>query len=189
MSTNVQHREGTESKTKPHLLNLTLAGLPELEHFETDEQRQAALEQIGQEAADVKSGGFWLAIGVLVGGVVGGQYLIRGLMGMVSWPRWLEDSLILLGTGVLFVFILRFLHRRGAAAELRQKLLQEGVPVCVACGYLLRGLPLDPGRCPECGRDFEPRVRAILIEQGASNPDPQRSGSSAPQDAAEPPAA
>ncbi len=33
----------------------------------------------------------------------------------------------------------------------------EGLPekaVCLECGYLLRGLP--SGRCPECGRSFDP---------------------------------
>jgi len=25
---------------------------------------------------------------------------------------------------------------------------------CPACGYLLRGLPHDPVRCPECGRTW-----------------------------------
>lgn len=149
-------------KRKRHLLDFTLAGLPELEHFETAQQRAAALEEIGREAGDLGRGGYWLAIAALVVAVVAVQWAMRWLLAKTAWVKWVEDVLILLVTGGAFFVVLRALHRRGAAAELRQKLLRQGVPVCVQCGYLLRGLPLDPGRCPECGRAFEDRVRGIL---------------------------
>lgn len=45
---------------------------------------------------------------------------------------------------------------------LRETLLGRSVPICLKCGYLLRGLPLASERCPECGRPFDDRVRHIL---------------------------
>jgi hypothetical protein len=43
---------------------------------------------------------------------------------------------------------------------LRHELLDCGVPICVACGYPLFGLP-GP-HCPECGGPFDEKVRQIL---------------------------
>lgn len=147
---------------RKHLLNLTLAGLPELEYFEDEAALQAALNEIGEEAADLKRGGYWSAIGILVGATLGVQVPVRWLLRLVIWPALLENLLIWLATAAAFALTLRWLHRWGTAGQLRTKLLASGVPVCMKCGYLLRGLPLDPGRCPECGRTFDEPVRAIL---------------------------
>ncbi len=147
---------------KRHLLNFTLSGLPELEYFDSVERRQAALNEIGHEVAELRSGNYWFAVVVLVGSVLVGQYLVRRLLRLIPWPTWLEDVLLLLLTGGVFFLTLRHLHRSGAAVELRHKLLCDGVPICTHCGYLLRGLPLEPGRCPECGKAFDERVRGIL---------------------------
>jgi hypothetical protein len=43
-------------------------------------------------------------------------------------------------------------HMRGS---LRVQLIKQGVPICLKCGYDLRGL--DTARCPECGSLFELR--------------------------------
>ena len=37
--------------------------------------------------------------------------------------------------------------------EVRRYLRERGIPVCLHCGYSLRGLT-DP-RCPECAREFD----------------------------------
>ncbi len=151
------------STPKSHqLLNLTLAGLPELEHFEDDAARQKALTEIGEEAANLKSGGYWSGVGILAGATLVGQVITRWLLTHVVWPPLLEESLHWLVGIATFVLTLRWLHRSGVVAQLRTKLLVCGVPVCTKCGYLLRGLPLDPGRCPECGRPFDDPVRKIL---------------------------
>ena len=153
------------SALKKHLLNLTLAGLLELEYFEDEAARQAALNEIGEEAANLKSSGYWSAIGILVGATLGSRALTRWLLRFVVWPVLLENVLIWLATVVCFALTLRWLHRSGTSAQLRTKLLASGVPVCMKCGYLLRGLPPDPGRCPECGRAFNEPTRAILGKQ------------------------
>jgi len=61
--------------------------------------------------------------------------------------------------------------RRRAAKELRRRLLDLGVPVCIKCGYCLRSLTSD--RCPECGKELDVRVRDLIRE------DAQRDGSAA----------
>ncbi|NLX15275.1 MAG: hypothetical protein GXY44_16730 [Phycisphaerales bacterium] len=37
---------------------------------------------------------------------------------------------------------------------LREKLVEKGVPICIECGYDLRG-QIEP-RCPECGTGYDP---------------------------------
>ncbi len=145
-----------------HLFNVTLAGLPELEYFEDEAARQAALNEIGEEAANLKSGGYWSGVGILIGVTLIGQVITRWLLRLVVWPPLLEEVLHWLVAIGTFALTLRWLHRSGVEGQLRTKLLACGVPVCMKCGYLLRGLPLDSGRCPECGRAFDEPVRAIL---------------------------
>ena len=149
-------------KRPRHLLNLTLSGLPELQYFESDEAREKALSEIGTEAGNPVQGSWWAAVGMIWGSIFVIYLGARWLLTWVVWPRWIEDALGMVLAGLTFLFVLRALHRSGAAGELREKLLVGGVPVCRGCGYLLKGLPLDPGRCPECGRTFDDDVRRIL---------------------------
>jgi hypothetical protein len=153
---------GSGKPTKRHLLNFTLRGLPELSYFDNEEQRQRALQEIGGEAGNIRSGGFWLAIVLLVGAAVAARFIAAWLLSYVQWHHELEDLLRVLAMITVAVFVLRRLHRWGAASDLRHKLLQCRIPVCLKCGYLLRGLPAEPGRCPECGIFFSDEVKAIL---------------------------
>jgi hypothetical protein len=59
---------------------------------------------------------------------------------------------------------IRALHRWGVRRDLRHKLIKLGVPVCVGCGYLLRGLPVDTPVCPECVRKLDANVRSMLVD-------------------------
>jgi len=153
------------------LLKVTLAGLPELDKFPSDKERSEALQQIGTEAGNVRSGGYWLAIAILVGSVLLARTVAGFLLAQVSWPNWIEDGLKYAAMVLAFIVIIRRLHRWGAASSLREKLLAAGVPVCRKCGYTLIGLPLTPGRCPECGKAFDEAVRAILLKSPASDGD------------------
>jgi hypothetical protein len=54
-----------------------------------------------------------------------------------------------------------FLIRPHVQCSLREQLVERGVPICIGCGYDLRG-QIQP-RCPECGRSCalaDPKVRA-----------------------------
>jgi predicted Zn-ribbon and HTH transcriptional regulator len=150
---------------RKHLLNFTLRGLPELEHFPDQESRRKALEEIAGEAGNPKIASFWVAIVLLAGATVATRWLAGWLLSKVLWPPIVEEILHTAGMLAGFLIVLRWLHRSGAAGELRAKLLVSGVPVCLKCGYLLRGLPAGTGRCPECGSEFSPRVCELLARE------------------------
>lgn len=154
-----------ERKPRKNLLNFTLRGLPELDYFDTAEARQKAIEEIGTEAGNPTSGQFWLGILLVAGGALASRWLAGWLLTFVLWPRLIEEVLHTIGMLAGFLVVLRWLHRQGTSRDLRGKLLQCGVPICVSCGYLLRGLGPATGRCPECGTEFSPRVRELLACQ------------------------
>lgn len=144
------------------LMRRTLAGLPELEHFASEEERQAAIDELGDEAGNLRSWSFWLAVLTLGAGVWLANGLANWLLRRVIWPRLLEEALVAVATVGSLALVLRWLHRRGTGLELRRKLLARGIPVCEKCGYLLRGLPASSERCPECGETINAQARAIL---------------------------
>lgn len=55
--------------------------------------------------------------------------------------------------GGLFVYGIGRIWRRPMQQCLRQELNKRGIPICMKCGYDLRG-QVEP-RCPECGTDFD----------------------------------
>ena len=135
--------------------------------FPTDQERQVALQEIGEEAGSPASGGFWFAIAVIVGTVLTTGYLSRWLLSVIDLPRFVKEMLQIIICGAAFFMVLRWLHRSGTAKTLREKLLARGVPVCIKCGYLLHGLSPATARCPECGTPFSERVRSILVPPGS----------------------
>jgi hypothetical protein len=143
-------------------LFVTLAGLPEMDYFESDENRQAALRRIAQAAGRPTSWGYWSGVGLTVGLCLGVMALSRFLLRFVQWPTLMEKALSLGLVIAVGLVLIRRLHRQNMPRMLRQELLGQGVPVCMTCGYLLRGMPLAPGRCPECSRKFDGRVRELL---------------------------
>jgi hypothetical protein len=70
-------------------------------------------------------------------------------------PQQLEVALQVLVFSAWWVFLIWF-FRREIQRRLRLQLLQEGVPICIDCGYQLRGLT-EP-RCPECGKPFDAKL-------------------------------
>lgn len=152
----------SQATGRKHLLDFTLRGLPELEHFPDQESRRKALEEIAGEAGNPKIASFWVAIVLLAGATIATRWLAGWLLSKVLWPPIVEEILHTAGMLLGFLIVLRWLHRSGASAELRAKLLVSGVPVCLKCGYLLRGLAPAIGRCPECGTGFSPQAVEIL---------------------------
>lgn len=149
-------------KRRWHLLDFTLYGLPELGHFESDEKRQEALEQIGREAANPASAWFWGAILLLAGSVLAAIRAVRLVLSRWSWPPLVVELTVVAAAVAVFALVVRWLHRMGASRVLRLILVEQGVPVCFGCGYLLRGLPPASARCPECGRSFDASVIRLL---------------------------
>ncbi|MGE5607712.1 MAG: hypothetical protein ACM359_00515 [Bacillota bacterium] len=86
--------------------------------------------------------------------------LLRELLGIPDRPLYylrLIVPVIVNGTmGIWGPLCLFWLFRRRIQRTLRQQLLARGVPICLGCGYDLRG-QLEP-RCPECGTPFDPSL-------------------------------
>lgn len=136
-----------------------LFGLPELDSFPDEPSRDAAIRRLHADLAGASSGhaiwSFLLMISAMVAIYVGfraefSRYVPPFYAKLVGW---------LLSVGLIMGLLWRS-YRRSAPGILRARLLESGVPICVACGYLLRGLSGD--RCPECGRAVDEQVRRLL---------------------------
>ncbi len=143
-----------------------LVGLPELKLFRDPSAKARALDEIG----DGKIGGVvgvltkpWILM-LISGSVTVPVLFLRPSVRILHLPgniAFYADMALLLG--VFCALIL--LHRPFAARHLRRRLVDSGIPVCVGCGYDLRGLaPLIRGglTCPECGAEVSPETVALL---------------------------
>lgn len=143
-------------------LNLSLAGFPEMDYFASAVQREAALRRIGAEASRLGTWGFWSGVGSMALSGIAVMLLLKYAMRFVNWPGAFEDAITFVGPVLTAMLLAVRFHRKSMPVMLRGELLAQGVPICLKCGYLLRGLPVEAGRCPECGRGFDERVREIL---------------------------
>jgi predicted RNA-binding Zn-ribbon protein involved in translation (DUF1610 family) len=109
---------------------------------------------------------FWCSLGLLVP-----QILPR------LWPASSDWDFVVIGILMfvpcvllpILILVIGFHGRRRTRAILRERLLYHGVPVCLSCGYCLRGSPADAQRCPECGQPIQDRVRALMRDTAESN--------------------
>lgn len=142
-----------------------VAGLAEWELFPSEAERLRVLNDIDASTIPRTFGQlimFLLTVAVLL---LGPYFVVGWIMHVVApgtttthnWIRWG----ITLVTYTVLVFVL---IRRDVPKTLRKRLLELGVPVCLPCGYGLKGLPPDREQCPECGRTLSRRVREILRE-------------------------
>ena len=84
---------------------------------------------------------------------------------------WNNRIMVILALGG-YTAIVYLMLRRNMPKALRQQLLECGVPVCLGCGYDLRGSPPGAGRCPECGKKLDERARELMVEAVVSSDDP-----------------
>lgn len=103
-------------------------------------------------------------MGILAVVIITANRTARYLLATVGMPEVLSHIVHIAIILLAGWFTLCRLHRWGAAAELREKLLEQGVPACRKCGYSQRGLPPTTTRCPECGADHDERVVRLLTE-------------------------
>lgn len=162
------------------LFNWAIAGLPELALFQSDQQRDAAVAQVIRGVGWLRRKEWWLAVLVLVGGWGIIRLARIGLSQFIPGAQWSGDWLLLIANLFLYSLIMRWFYRGAAQRELRKQLLNQGVPVCVQCGYDLRGQPAAAPYCSECGRAIDNRVPGMIQFGGQSTPRiPPRSNSDA----------
>jgi len=88
-------------------------------------------------------------------------------------PYWLPEWFAVVGvlaSAALAAVVGTVTVREPARRAIREFLLGRGIPVCLHCGYDLRGLDADADapRCPECAHGISPEALKIL--RNASDP-------------------
>lgn len=130
---------------------------PELDYLDSKKARRAVYRKALRRI--FKSPRFWL-IGVLYLTILPSVFLT--LLYVVR--RWTSISIppaafggmvggIIGGT---FMSAIQYVFRYPIRRCMREQLVERGVPICVKCGYDLRG-QTEP-RCPECGESFDPEL-------------------------------
>ncbi|MCA9245197.1 MAG: hypothetical protein KDA32_14665 [Phycisphaerales bacterium] len=77
----------------------------------------------------------------------------------ITLRRWLPDPAFVGGVlggvgGGGVMWLVGWTLREEARRIIREQLRARGVPICIRCGYDLRGSPTP--KCPECGFDNPP---------------------------------
>jgi len=126
------------------LFRLALRVFPELLLFESEQERKTAFWEAGNN----------LTTGVCAMVLVS---LIAYLVGY--WADYLPSGAILpLAPMVPLLCGLPplWLSKKATRRKLRRMMVEAGVPICLKCGYDLRG-QVTP-RCPECGTPFDEKL-------------------------------
>lgn len=149
--------------------SIVLFGVPELRMFPTHLDRQRALAGVAYEADQfgTRRGLAGLAIymagmfiGVLVAGVLG-ELFLTGELSLVN-PSEGSKFFAMIGGVIGCLAAMCWQHRRVGRQVLRRHLVRCGVPVCLRCGYDLRGLPGTNAQCPECGDELSNAQKQLL---------------------------
>ncbi len=128
---------------------------PEIERFDSPEAASDAVKAWKKQLHHKPM--FWIALvgyGCAVGGCVVAVLMLVG--------RWVAVPLSMFGpliggiTGSFGVAAVAWFWRRRCRRFLRERLIAQGIPICLRCGYDLRG-QTEP-RCPECGTPFDPAL-------------------------------
>ncbi len=125
---------------------------PELARFSSKKDSQKALSMAMRRQQ--RKWTFWCSVAAFF--AVGGLVLVAALhiLGLfIQIPHAAYGGLV--GgvlSGVTFG-VMQWLWRNPIRRHLRRQLQERGIPICLSCGYDLRG-QLTP-RCPECGTAFD----------------------------------
>ncbi len=123
--------------------------LPELSMFEPGPERQRML----QDAVNGRRTRIAILLSVVAS--TGVFVLWDKLVASVPsrWSVYLLSALCLIGSGIAMWFTREDIRRR-----LRTELVRKSIPVCIPCGYNLKGNV--SGICPECGEPCAPDASA-----------------------------
>ena len=147
-----------------------LSKYPELRHFNQDEL-EPALRKANQEVFSLRgSYSGWYGLAIVLGGIAAPAlvhptlvYLFSRAFPSHSMPRPVSIGVSMsVSIGCAAWIALTVLSGK-IRKSLRRQLLEAGVPICLKCGYDIRGLSTP--RCPECGGEFDP---ALLERDDAS---------------------
>ena len=125
---------------------------PELQHFPSPAEAKEAMHAWNKrmwKMPRVWFGLFGYTIGV-------GVLVVAILISIRPWftvPASMFGGIVGGFTGGSGMVVLTWFWRHRCQRFLRQQLTASGIPICLKCGYDLRG-QTEP-RCPECGTPFD----------------------------------
>jgi len=133
-----------------------LAGVPELQLFQDDDQREAAITELEKQGSVLQGIGHGIVLLVVL-------LLFKEFIWFrIPAPQWAEWGISPFIPPSVMIAYSTFLQRRRASKFFRDRLLKSGVPICIQCGYCLRGI--ESNKCPECGREIEANIRRMIEE-------------------------
>ncbi len=122
---------------------------PELAQLESDAERRELLRVVTSQL--VRSTLYWVVVVVTIAVLMPlGFFLVLRVAHIPTGPGY--GGIIGGVVGLLAVLLTGILMRTRQSTLLRRELNRRGVPVCIRCGYGLRGVGAP--RCPECGAAF-----------------------------------
>ena len=130
---------------------------PELEYFPSREEARCVVHDWKKRL--IRMPRFWLSL-VLYTVAVGGTTFAL----LLSVRRWVHIPASMYGgivggiTGGSGFVVVNWIWRHKLRRYLREQLMARGIPVCLKCGYDLRGQSVP--RCPECGTPYDAELIA-----------------------------
>jgi hypothetical protein len=125
---------------------------PEIKRFDSPKSAKAAMKLAWRVV--VVRPRFWVFVAFYVICVPIGLALTLRSFGTPPFiPPAMYGGLIGGGVGGTYAAVFHWLFRSPIRRRLREELVKQGVPICIPCGYDLRGQS-EP-RCPECGAAFD----------------------------------
>jgi hypothetical protein len=127
---------------------------PELDFLPPEEQGAAFQTAYGRLMRRPR---FWLAM-ILVPAALATALTLLGVVVARVFPidKTLRTGIIGGVVGGSVAGAVHVLFRRPIRKDLRTGLVARGIPICIPCGYDLRGQQTP--RCPECGAAFDPAL-------------------------------
>jgi hypothetical protein len=130
----------------PSLRDLVDAELPlsnaELDQIWSDAQRSRRM------TLNEKVVSFSVFFGPLIGLLTLQAYFAD----LTGYRKTTTTIIAILMVGWMFLAAMYVSRRSWHARGFRRELNRRGYPVCIHCGYWLRGLESSTRRCPECGK-------------------------------------
>lgn len=128
---------------------------PELQHFDTREEAKQVVS--AWQKQQMKMPKFWLTLLAYTVGV--GVLVVALLISIRRWvyiPGSMYGGLVGGITGGSGLVVITWFWRFRCRKFIRQQLVARGIPICIKCGYDVRG-QIEP-RCSECGTPFDAKL-------------------------------
>jgi len=122
--------------------------IPELRHFEHEDQRRRAFRKARNEV--FRSPLYWVFVVLVTTAAI---FVRLSASRPASFPRLLGAILWGVGLGFFGSISALWMLKGRIRLSVRRELTQSGRPVCMSCGHYF--MESDNGKCPECGRVFQ----------------------------------